>query len=175
MTGTAGGPGVQETVPGVAASAQLDRAAIWVLVSLSLAALLSSLGTSIANVGLPTLAQTFGASFSEVQWIVLAYLLAITTLIVSAGRLGDLFGRRRMLLTGIALFSAASVLCALAPSLGLLIAARVIQGLGAALMMSLAPKSATMPVAMPVAERMGGAAPLSAVAVALTGTLAGAR
>lgn len=138
MTKTAPGPGVQETVPGVAASAQLDRAAIWVLVSLSLAALLSSLGTSIANVGLPTLAQTFGASFSQVQWVVLAYLLAITTLIVSAGRLGDLFGRRRMLLTGIALFSAASVLCALALSLGLLIAARVIQGLGAALMMSLA-------------------------------------
>ena len=63
--------------------------------------LLSSLGTSIANVGLPTLAQAFDASFQEVQWIVLAYLLAITTLIVSVGRLGDLVGRRRLLLAGI--------------------------------------------------------------------------
>ncbi len=114
------------------------QSARWVLVSLSLAALLSSLGTSIANVGLPTLVDAFDATFQQVQWVVLAYLLAITTLIVSAGRLGDLFGRRRMLLVGIVLFAVASALCALAPSLWLLIAARVLQGLGAALMMSLA-------------------------------------
>lgn len=114
------------------------RAIGGVLTSLALTALLSSLGTSIANVGLPTLAQAFEASFQQIQWVVLAYLLATTTLIVSAGRLGDLFGRRRMLLVGIALFSSASLLCALAPSLALLIAARAVQGLGAALMMSLA-------------------------------------
>ena len=57
----------------------------WALASLSLTMLLSSLGTSIANVGLPTLAKAFNASFQDVQWIVLAYLLAITTLIVSVG------------------------------------------------------------------------------------------
>ncbi|TIU18335.1 MAG: MFS transporter, partial [Mesorhizobium sp.] len=57
----------------------------WALASLSLSMLLSSLGISIANVALPTLAQAFNASFQEVQWIVLAYLLAITTLIVSVG------------------------------------------------------------------------------------------
>jgi MFS family permease len=56
--------------------------------------LLASLGTSIANVALPTLAGTFGASFQEAQWVVLAYLLASTTLIVSVGRLGDLTGCR---------------------------------------------------------------------------------
>jgi EmrB/QacA subfamily drug resistance transporter len=99
--------------------------------------LLSSLGTSIANVGLPTLAQAFNASFQEVQWIVLAYLLAITTLIVSAGRLGDITGRRRLLLAGILLFTVASVLCGAAPTLGLLIAARAAQGVGAAVMMAL--------------------------------------
>ena len=99
--------------------------------------LLSSLGTSIANVALPTLAQAFSASFQEVQWIVLAYLLAITTLIVSAGRLGDITGRRRLLLAGIFLFTAASVLCGLAPTLWLLIAARAAQGVGAAIMMAL--------------------------------------
>ena len=99
--------------------------------------LLSSLGTSIANVGLPTLAQAFTASFQEVQWVVLAYLLAITTLIVSVGRLGDLVGRRRLLLAGICLFTAASVLCGFAPTLGLLIAARAVQGLGAAILMAL--------------------------------------
>jgi EmrB/QacA subfamily drug resistance transporter len=99
--------------------------------------LLSSLGTSIANVGLPTLAQAFDASFQEVQWIVLAYLLAITTLIVSVGRLGDITGRRRLLLAGILLFTAASSLCGFAPTLWLLIAARAAQGVGAAIMMAL--------------------------------------
>jgi MFS family permease len=99
--------------------------------------LLSSLGTSIANVGLPTLAQAFDASFQAVQWVVLAYLLAITTLIVSVGRLGDLIGRRRLLLAGLLLFTAASALSGLAPALWLLIVARAAQGLGAAVMMAL--------------------------------------
>lgn len=109
----------------------------WVLASLSLSILLSSLGTSIANVGLPTLAQAFGATFQQVQWVVLAYLLAITTLIVSVGRLGDLVGRRRLLLAGIVLFTLASVLCGAASTLWLLVAARAAQGLGAATMMAL--------------------------------------
>lgn len=109
----------------------------WTLASLSLVMLVSSVGASIANVGLPTLVKVFGASFQHVQWVVLAYLLAITTLIVSVGRLGDIIGRRRLLLIGIALFTLASALSAAAPSLPLLIAARAIQGLGAAIMMAL--------------------------------------
>jgi EmrB/QacA subfamily drug resistance transporter len=107
------------------------------LASLSLAMLLSSLGTSIATVALPTLTQAFSASFQAAQWIVLAYLLATTTLIVSVGRLGDLFDRRRLLLTGLILFAVASVLCGVAPALWLLIAARAVQGLGAAIMLAL--------------------------------------
>ena len=87
---------------------------------------------------LPTLAQAFDATFQDVQWIVLAYLLAITTLIVSVGRLGDITGRRRLLLGGIFLFTVASVLCGVAPTLSMLIAARAAQGLGAAVMMALA-------------------------------------
>jgi EmrB/QacA subfamily drug resistance transporter len=99
--------------------------------------LMPSLDTSIANAGLPTLAQAFTASFQSVQWIVLAYLLAITTLIVSVGRIGDIIGQRRLLLVGIALFTVASLLCGVAPTLWLLIAARAVQGLGAAIMMAL--------------------------------------
>ena len=99
--------------------------------------LMPSLDTSIANAGLPTLALAFDASFQMVQWIVLAYLLAITTLIVSVGRLGDIVGRRRLLLVGIGLFTVASLLCGVAPTLWLLIAARAAQGLGAAIMMAL--------------------------------------
>lgn len=116
---------------------KLSASARWALASLSLSMLMPSLDTSIANAALPTLMEAFGASFQQVQWIVLAYLLAITTLIVSAGRLGDIVGRRRLLLAGIGLFTAASLLCGVAPSLTLLIAGRALQGLGAAIMMAL--------------------------------------
>jgi EmrB/QacA subfamily drug resistance transporter len=121
----------------VVAGAEMAPSVRWALLSLSLSMLLSSLGTSIANVALPTLAQAFAASFQDVQWVVLAYLLAITTVIVSAGRLGDMTGRRRLLLAGFVLFTAASVLCGVAPTLWLLVVARAAQGLGAAVMMAL--------------------------------------
>jgi MFS family permease len=117
--------------------AERDPAVGWALASLSLSMLIPSLDTSIANAGLPTLAQAFAASFQSVQWIVLAYLLAITTLIVSVGRIGDIMGRRRLLLVGIGLFTVASFLCGVAPMLWLLIAARAVQGLRAAIMMAL--------------------------------------
>lgn len=121
------------------------------LASLSLTMLLPALGTSSANVALPAIANALAAPFQNVQWVVLAYLLAITTLSVSVGRLGDLAGRRRLLLAGIVLFGVASLACARAPSLWLLVAARALQGMGAAVMMTLtvafvgalAPKSRT--------------------------------
>lgn len=108
------------------------------LAALALPILLASLGASIAGVGLPAMMQAFGAAFQQVQWIALAYLLAITGASVGAGRLGDVVGRRRLLAIGIALFTLASLLCALAPGLPWLVAARVLQGLGAAVMTSLA-------------------------------------
>ena len=155
-------------------SAALTPSARWAVASLSLSMLLSSLGTSIANVGLPTLALAFGASFQQVQWVVLAYLLAITTLIVSVGRLGDLFGRRRLLLGGILLFTLASILCAVAPALWLLIAARAVQGLGAAVMMALAMTfvGETVPKAR-TGSAMGLLGTMSAVGTALGPTLGG--
>ncbi|TPV62544.1 MFS transporter, partial [Serratia marcescens] len=109
-----------------------------ILAALSLSMLLSSLGISIANVGLPALAAAFHASFQAVQWVLLCYLLAVTTCIIGIGRLGDSLNRRRLLLAGIALFTAASLACALAPQLWLLLAARMAQGLGDAVMMSIA-------------------------------------
>ncbi len=146
----------------------------WALAGLSLSMLLSSLGTSIANVALPTLAQAFAASFQDVQWVVLAYLLAITTLIVSAGRLGDIAGRRRLLLAGIFLFTAASVLCGVAPTLGLLIAARAAQGLGAAVLMALtmAFVGETVPTAR-TGSAMGLLGTMSAIGTALGPSLGG--
>ncbi len=144
------------------------------LASLSLSMLLSSLGTSSANVGLPSLAEAFAAAFQDVQWVVLAYLLAITTLIVSVGRLGDMVGRKRLLLAGIALFAMASVLCGLARSLGLLIAMRALQGLGAAVMMSLsmAMVSESVPKAQ-TGSAMGLLGTMSAIGTALGPSLGG--
>ena len=154
--------------------AQRTGSVRWALASLSLSMLLSALGTSIANVGLPTLAQVFEASFQQVQWIVLAYLLAITTLIVSVGRLGDLTGRRRLLLGGIGVFTLASALCGLAPTLGLLIGARVLQGLGAAIMMALtmAFVSETVPKER-TGSAMGLLGSMSAIGTAMGPSLGG--
>ena len=146
----------------------------WALASLSLSMLLSSLGTSIANVGLPTLAQAFNAPFQHVQWVVLAYLLAITSMIVGVGRLGDVLGRRRLLLAGMAVFTVASALCGIAPNLGLLIAARAAQGLGAAATMALT--MAFIGDAVPkekTGSAMGLLGTMSAVGTALGPSLGG--
>ena len=151
-----------------------DRAVTGVLAALSLSMLLSSLGTSIANVGLPSMAYAFNASFQGVQWIVLAYLLAITTLIVSAGRLGDILGGRRLLLAGITLFTVASVLCGMAVTLGQLIAARALQGVGAAIMMALT--HAFIGAAVPpsrTGSAMGLLGTMSAVGTAVGPSLGG--
>lgn len=136
--------------------------------------LLSSLGTSSANVGLPTLAQAFGASFQAVQWVVLAYLLAITSLIVSVGKLGDVTGRRGLLLAGIFLFTIASVWCGIAPALGWLIAARAAQGIGAAVMMALtmAFVGETVPKAK-TGSALGLLGTMSAIGTALGPSLGG--
>lgn len=159
---------------GTADGGGLTPSARWALASLSLCMLMASLDTSIANVGLPTLARTFGASFQAVQWVVLAYLLAITTLIVSAGRLGDLVGRRRLLLGGIGLFTAASLACGLAPDLPVLIVARAAQGLGAAVMMALAVAlvGETVPRAR-TGSAMGLLGTLSAIGTTLGPSLGG--
>ncbi|MGQ3047999.1 MAG: MFS transporter [Niveispirillum sp.] len=151
-----------------------DRPRTGALPALSLSILLSSLGTSIANIGLPSLAASFAVPFAQVQWVVLAYLLATTTLIVSAGRLGDRIGRRRLLLGGIALFTLASGLCGLATSLPLLIAARALQGLGAAAMMamSMALVSSIVDKAR-TGRAMGMLGSMSAVGTALGPSLGG--
>jgi EmrB/QacA subfamily drug resistance transporter len=144
------------------------------LISLALPTLLSSLGSSITNVSLPTLAQVVGASFQDVQWVVIAYLLAVTTLIVGVGRLGDIISRRTLLLAGLGLFMFSSLGCAVAPSIWWLIAARAVQGLGGAVMMviTLALVGETINKEQ-VGRAMGLLGTLSAVGTALGPTLGG--
>lgn len=144
------------------------------LTGLSLSMLMASLDTSIANAGLPTIAHAFSATFQQVQWIVLAYLLTITTLIVSIGRFGDTVGRKTLLIGGISLFTFASILCGFAQVLWLLIAARAVQGLGAAVMMALtiAFVSETVPKER-IGYAMGLLGTMSAIGTALGPSLGG--
>lgn len=113
------------------------RAGRGAILSLALSMLLASLGTSIANIALPSLAAALDAPFHQVQWVVIAYLAGLTAFSLVAGRLGDVFGHRRMLLAGLALFAVASAACGLSGSIGMLIAARLVQGTAAAMLMTL--------------------------------------
>jgi EmrB/QacA subfamily drug resistance transporter len=108
-----------------------------VLASVGMGIFLGTIDSSIVNVALPTMSRYFDASFATVQWVVLAYLLTMTTLMLSAGRLADMLGKKPIYTTGFALFTLGSLLCGLAPSISLLIAARVFQGIGATMVTSL--------------------------------------
>src|ERR1700742_2248092 len=87
----------------------------------------------IVNVAIPSTQAELGATDAQVQLIVATYAIAISALMILGGRLGDLFGRRRLFMGGLALFTASSALCGAAPGIGLLLAGRTLQGIGAAL------------------------------------------
>lgn len=92
------------------------------------------LDSTVVNVALPDIGRDFGASTSALQWILNGYLLTLASLILLGGSLGDRYGRRRVFVLGVGLFTAASLLCAVAPSVELLIFARLLQGIGGALL-----------------------------------------
>ncbi|WP_252732130.1 MFS transporter [Paraglaciecola arctica] len=107
-----------------------------ILLSLAAALLIPTLGVSITNVALPALSHSFNAPLSAVNWVVIAYLVAVTSLVLGAGALSDKFGRKKMMLTGIVIFFGTSLLCALSTKVWILIFARFLQGAGAALILS---------------------------------------
>jgi EmrB/QacA subfamily drug resistance transporter len=107
----------------------------WTLLACILASSLSFVEGSVLNVALPAIRASYGAGAQEVQWVVNAYLLPLSALLLLGGALGDQFGRRRLLVVGTAIFAATSLICALAPSLPVLLAARAAQGVGAALLL----------------------------------------
>jgi EmrB/QacA subfamily drug resistance transporter len=95
---------------------------------------LVGLDTTIVNVGLPAIGDGLGVGTRGLEWIVDAYTLVLAALLISSGALADRFGRRRVFRYGLAVFGAASLLCALAPSAGVLVAARALQGIGASML-----------------------------------------
>lgn len=106
----------------------------WVLVATVLGSALAGIDATVVNVALPRMGRDLGAGFSGLQWTVNGYTLTLAALILLAGALGDRFGRRRVFLVGVVWFAAASMLCALAPNIGVLVAVRALQGVGAALL-----------------------------------------
>lgn len=112
---------------------------------------MSPLDASVVNIALPSISQYFNAAIPTVQWVVLSYLLVISSLLLTYGRLGDMVGHKPVYLTGFVIFTAGSIFCAISPTIGFLIAARGIQALGAGMMMAIGPALVTS--AFPPAER----------------------
>ena len=127
------------------------------------------LDSTVVNLALPTIQRELNASMSELQWIVDAFVLALASLLLTGGTLGDMFGRRKAFMTGVALFTAGSVVCALAPSTGVLIAARLLQGVGGAVMLpsTLSILTNTFPDARERARAIGLWAGISGLALAI--------
>jgi EmrB/QacA subfamily drug resistance transporter len=112
---------------------QTDRSRIWTLVIVSLGLFMVVLDNLVVNVALPSIHRDLGASIQSLEWTVNAYVLAYAVLLLTGAALGDRFGRKRMFITGVTLFTASSAAAAIAPSIGFLIAARALQGTGAAI------------------------------------------
>lgn len=110
----------------------------WVILALSAAAtFMTTLDSSIVNIGLPSIARTFHVGVSgATEWIIIGYLVVIAAVLLTFGRLADMIGRKPIFLVGLSIFVFGSMLCGLAPSLSLLILARLFQGIGAALIFS---------------------------------------
>src|SRR5918999_3408111 len=112
-----------------------DNRKWWTLAAMCFALFMIMLDNTVVNVALPSIQDDLGASLSALEWTVNAYTLTFAVLLVTGGRLGDLFGRRRMFLFGVVVFAISSATIGLAPTQGWLVASRAVQGIGAAFMM----------------------------------------
>ncbi|EAO0164596.1 MFS transporter [Salmonella enterica] len=101
-------------------------------VAICLGTFMSTLDISIVNVALPAIQKTFNSNMSDLQWVIDAYALCLSVLILSSGQLSDMTGRKRIWMSGVIFFTIGSVLCSVAPSMDYLLGGRVIQGIGAA-------------------------------------------
>src|SRR5450432_4313759 len=114
-----------------------SRKRAWTLGIVSLGLFMVVLDNLVVNVALPSIHRDLGASIQSLEWTVNAYTLTFAVLLLTGAALGDRFGRRRLMVIGIAVFTAGSAASALAPGIGAPIAARAVQGVGAAMVMPL--------------------------------------
>ena len=148
----------------------------WTLIAVSVATFMLLLDITVVNVALPSIRDDLGGSFSDLQWVVDAYALTLAALVLTAGSLADRLGRRRLFKWGLAIFSGASLLCALAPDPTFLNAARALQGIGGAVMfaVSLALLAQEFPAGRERANAMGIYGASIGVAVAVGPLVGGA-
>src|SRR6195256_2378059 len=106
----------------------------WTLVAVAFGLFMIMLDNTVVNVALPSIGRDLKISISELEWIVTGYALVFAALLITGGKLADMFGRRKIFIIGLAIFSLSSLACGLAPNAGFLIGARMVQGVGAALM-----------------------------------------
>lgn len=147
----------------------------WTLAAMCFALFMLMLDNTVVNVALPSIQEDLGASLSGLEWTVNAYTLTFAVLLVTGGRLGDILGRRRMFLFGVVVFAVSSAAMGLAPTEGLLVAGRAVQGVGAAFMMPATLSIIT--VTFPPEERgkaIGTWAGVSALALAIGPVVGGA-
>ncbi len=123
----------------------------WVMGTIATGVLLATIDGSIVNVALPTLVEEFDTTFAVIQWVSLGYLLTLATLTLGVGRLGDIVGKKKIYTSGFSAFTLASILCGFSPSVGWLIGFRVVQALGATMVLSLG--IAILTEAFPSSER----------------------
>jgi EmrB/QacA subfamily drug resistance transporter len=146
----------------------------YVMAAAALGIFLATIDGSIVNIALPTLVRAFGANFATVEWVVLAYLLSMAVLLLSVGRLADMKGKKRIYTAGFIVFTAGSVLCGLSPTIHWLIGARVLQGIGAAMILGLG--MAIVTEAFPPEERgkaLGISGAMASIGIVTGPTLGG--
>src|SRR5690348_3462024 len=125
--------------------------AVWALVITSVAGFMAALDNLVVTTALPSIREDLGGALDDLEWTVSAYTLTFAVLLMFGAALGDRFGRRRLFIAGLAVFTGASAAAAMAPGIGSLIAARAVQGVGAAVMMPLTLTLLT--AAVPAARR----------------------
>lgn len=131
---------------------QVDYSKKWyVMLAIAMGIFLATIDGSIVNVSLPTMVEALDTDFATIQWVVLSYLLTVTTLQTIIGRLADMYGKKRLYTLGFVVFTFGSFLCGMAPTAGWLIGFRVLQGVGAALILALG--IAILTEAFPASER----------------------
>src|SRR5713226_4567796 len=121
-------------IKGNATPAATCRGGTWILAATILGSSMVFIDGTVVNVALPVLQSSFQATATQVQWVVEAYALFLAALLLLGGSLGDLFGRKRIFMAGVILFTASSALCGFAPNITFLALARAVQGIGGALL-----------------------------------------